>query len=234
MDFNRDGEVSFDEFVRWYSMSSARDDEDQPQHQSDATSPTSAVANGSAGLTPSTETTALARTDRVANALVPAAAGGGASRLLADLEKSLSLTDSRLRRTSSTDRPPQRSEPAEPTGGIDLSAAARGEWPTTLTTPSPVSLGVAAAAVVAASFGGTEAEKESARERWLAGGTAESEAEMPGAESTAGDASASKDLEKALELLCVLVKANADADTLIAALASCIIRNPMGRWGRLA
>ncbi|CAN0557463.1 unnamed protein product, partial [Ectocarpus sp. 8 AP-2014] len=29
MDFNSDGEVSFDEFVRWYSMSTALDEKPQ-------------------------------------------------------------------------------------------------------------------------------------------------------------------------------------------------------------
>lgn len=90
----------------------------------------------------------------------------------------------------------------------------------------------------------TEEEKNAFRERWLAGGVVAGDGAMVletsvgcGGGGTEGPAvaavetaAAAQDLERALEMLCVLVKGNADADTLIAALASCMIRNPTGRW----
>lgn len=232
MDINRDGEVSFDEFVRWYSMSSALDGQQRPPppHSADTTTansgnvtPTSSAADPGAPLTPSTET-ALATTDTFATGLAPTTTvtGGGASRLLVDLEKSLLLTDPPHGRAAPADEHPQRSREPLPVGrGSDVGVL----------TPAAASLGAAAATVEAeAGLAATEAEKDAARERWLAGGTVEGDAGLlQGADSTRGDASAAGDLEKAMELLCVLVKANADADTLIAGLASCIIRNPMGR-----
>lgn len=221
MDFNGDGEVSFEEFVRWYSMSSALDEEEVDDSvttsDSSGASPPSATINAGgnpAAATPLSGSMLARTTDRFATNLAPTP-GGGASRLLADLEKSLTLTD----RTRGSAPPP---------GGQDKLPAASPEDRPVVLSSSATSLGLAS--TLGLRLGATEVEKEAARERWLAGDTTDLEVEVSGSEqSLSGEASVAKDLEKALELLRVLLKANADADTLIAALASCIIRNPMGR-----
>ncbi len=189
MDFNSDGEVSFDEFVRWYSMSSALDEPPQPRSNS-------GTANVEAVATPPAPEAALAPTGgfEPGVSLAPAAANTRGSRLLTDIEKSLALTGG-----PPTVIPPQQSS----------------TW-----------LAAAAAAVAGAGVVSTEEEKEAARERWLAGDAPDAGSEASGTKAPDGGDSAAKDLDKALEMLCVLVKAHADADTLVAALASQIIRNP--------
>lgn len=194
MDFNSDGEVSFDEFVRWYSMSTAHIKgeagaaSESPQEMGDG---------------PSTETIFPAGDAMSSAPLVPPPTGDGASRLIVDLEKRLTLDDRGRRLVSSTlsDRPGVRLATSVSAKNIEKRPEV------------------------------TEAEREAARERWLAGGTHDGDLGLVPCSSGVSDheASPAEDLEKALELLRVLVKANADADTLIAALASCIIRNPMGR-----
>lgn len=203
MDFNRDGEVSFDEFVRWYSMSIALDE----TRTDDRADPIAAPPGAS-----------LARTDTLAPA-----AGSRASWLLADVEKSLARLGHPLASAPITDQMPysaavEFSTKAEADQRVEAKSLARGQEFPGLT---------ASIAAAGAELGPSEEEKEAVRERWLAGGAAEVGAKAVGNE--APDDSASKDLEKALEMLCILVKGNADAETLVAALASCIIRNPMGR-----
>ncbi|CAM9117157.1 unnamed protein product [Choristocarpus tenellus] len=73
----------------------------------------------------------------------------------------------------------------------------------------------------------THEEKNVLRERWLAGDLAEN-VYTPSVEQPRN--SASSDLKQALEIVQILVKAHADSDTIIAALASSIIRNPLGRY----
>ncbi|CAM9328194.1 unnamed protein product [Scytosiphon promiscuus] len=209
MDFNRDGEVSFDEFVRWYSMSIALD---EPQTDGGATPTTTSASPPGAPL---------ARTETLAPT-----AGSRASWLLADVEKSLARTGrhplasatgaGQAPRPATTQVSTTEAVTEDETGADSL---ARGQ-----DVPGLMALTAAAGAAL----GPTEEEKESARERWLAGEAAEVGTKVAGNEVT--DDSASKDLEKALEMLCILVKGNADAETLVAALASCIIRNPMGRY----
>ena len=206
MDFNRDGEVTFDEFVRWYSMSTTNVQEEEN------------MSGGSVAVEGSCATTALhdaadappigtvsTRVDELSTPLKSTTpAGDGASRLIVDLEK-LTLVDRGRGLVSSA-----------PGDGLDVRSAAS-------ETTATVGIG----------SGVTEAQKEAAREQWLAGGRDESYLDPvpPGFSVVSnGEASPAEDLEKALELLCVLVNANADADTLIAALASCIIHNPMGRY----
>lgn len=188
MDFNSDGEVSFDEFVRWYSMSTALDEPPQPQS-------TSGTTNAEAVAAPPAPEAALAPTGGLPGVtLAPAATKTRGSRLLTDIEKSLALTGG-----SPTVIPPQQSS----------------TW-----------LAAAAAAAAGAGVVSTEEEKEAARERWLAGDAPDAGSEASGTKASDGGDSAAKDLDKALEMLCVLVNAHADADTLVAALASQIIRNP--------
>ena len=198
MDFNRDGEVSFEEFVRWYSMSSALDeDPPQPRTASGENAPTVAAAPNAkaAAAPPAPEVAALARAGgfEPGRTLAPAAASSRGSRLLADVEKSLALTGG---------GPPTASQPPQNSAWLATAAAAGAE---------PVS---------------TEDEKDAARERWLAGDAPDTGSEASGTKPSDGGDSAAKDLDKALEMLCVLVKAHADADTLVAALASQIIRDP--------
>lgn len=252
MDFNRDGEVSFDEFVRWYSMSAALE---RPESSSPPDAFTTAAADDcadSVGASTATATvdamatgppstgTSIARAGDVGKALT-SSSSSGASRLMADLE---TVTLSK-RRASQPAPPPRRQQQQQqqrasntaarpsqlpprpaPRGEITDGSAGRGEWPLVVA-PSAASWGVEER--VGAELEATETEKEAARERWLAGGDAGSGVEMPRSEPKSVDVSAAEDLEKALELLCILVKASADADTLIAALASCMIRGPMGR-----
>lgn len=269
-----DGEVSFDEFVRWYSMSSALDKREQDPPQSDAT-PTpisttstataSAAAlaaaavtadSGDPGAVPPTGASALARPEQAATtlSLPPAAGAGGASRLLPDLEQSLTRADRTLGNASPIEKrspmsttsatapatasatapivAPATAQATASAGRVTAESAAAEKRPIVLI-PSVGSLSMEAAA--STGFGSTEAEKEAARERWLAGGVSSvgGRGKVAGMDGGGGGSSAAKDLEKALELFCVLVNADADADTLIAALASCIIRNPVGRWGKL-
>lgn len=228
MDFNRDGEVSFDEFVRWYSMSSALD---EPQQAASGTTPTVA-ANGEAAP-PTSPETALARTGGFAtDSLATAAANSRVSRLLADVEKTLALTGS----SPTTNQPPrlaavgsaQAGAASDQSSGVETSA--RGQLLTSLAPPSASLAAVATAAATGAGLGSTEEEKETARERWLAGGAADAGPDTFETKSADGGDLAAEDLDKALSILCVLVKARADADTLVAALASQIIRNPMGRY----
>lgn len=211
MDFNRDGEVSFDEFVRWYSMTIALE---EPQPGDGAITPVAAATNPPGA--------SLARTETLAPG-----AGSRASWLLADVEKSLARTGHPLAGAPNTHQTPfsataaaklSTTEAAQPDDTVVAESLARGQD----------ALGLMALTVAAgAGLGPTEEEKEAARERWLAGGAAEVGTKVAGNEVT--NDSASQDLEKALEMLCILVKGNADAETLVAALASCIIRNPMGR-----
>ncbi|CAM9468936.1 unnamed protein product, partial [Laminaria digitata] len=211
MDFNMDGEVSFDEFVRWYSMSSALDEQEQDPPQSDAappptpTTPTASAAAGEAAaaaaaptvavaaakgdptVAPPAEATTLARAERAATGLSPppAAGGRGASRLLSDLEKSFTRAD----RTLGTAAPIQQRSPIStvpataptlasvtvpataqataPAGRVAAESAASRKRPIVLV-PSVGSLTLEAA--IGAGLSPTEAEKEAARERWLAGG----------------------------------------------------------------
>lgn len=223
MDFNRDGEVSFDEFVRWYSMSSALD---EPQQTASGITP-AVAANAGAAPSPSTET-ALARTGGFATeSLGPAAPGSRGSRLLADVEKTLALAGS----SSTADQPPRLAAVDSAQAGtgfeqrIGAEASARGQWLGSLAPP-----GTLLTAVASAGLGSTEEEKEIARERWLAGSAADAGAVAAETKPVDGGDSAAKDLDEALKIMCVLVKAHADADTLVAALASQIIRNPMGRY----
>lgn len=199
MDFNSDGEVSFDEFVRWYSMSTAH-----VKGEAGAASESS----HDMGDEPSTEIIFPAgdAMSSAPSALPPTS--DGPTRLIVDLEKRFTLDDRGRKLVSSTlsDRPGIRL-------ATSVSAKNVEKRPET-----------------------TEAEKEAARERWLAGGTHDGDLGVVLGDGLSGssgvsnhEASPAEDLEKALEILCVLVKANADADTLIAALSSCIIRNPMGR-----
>ena len=260
MDFNMDGEVSFDEFVRWYSMSSALDKREQSPPQSNSTPapiPTTSAATASAaalaaavaagsgdpGAVLPTEASTLARPERATTALsLPPAAGvGGASRLLSDLEQSLTRADRRLGNSppiekrstmSATSATAPATASATASAGRMAAESAAAEKRPMVLVPSVGSLSMEAA--TSTGFGSTEAEKEAARERWLTGGASSvgGGGKVAGMEGDGDGSSAAKDLEKALELLCVLVNADADADTLIAALASCIIRNPMGRWGK--
>lgn len=229
MDFNRDGEVSFDEFVRWYSMSSALD---EPPQTSSGTASTVA-ANVEAPPSPPTET-ALSRTGEFGtDRLAPAAAGNHGSRLLADVEKTLALTGSSSTANQSPPRlasldPAQGGGSNPPRTGVETSA--RGQWLASVAPPAASLAAVATAAVAGAGLGSTEAEKEAARELWLAGGAADPGIDTSETKSAGGGDSAAEDLDKALKILSVLVKAHADADTLVAALASQIIRNPMGRY----
>lgn len=220
MDFNRDGEVSFDEFVRWYSMSSALD---EPQQTASGTRPT-VTATGAAAPPPSPETALAHR--------APLGANSRGSRLLADVEKTLALTGSsptanqppRLAAADST----QAGDGSDQRSGVDTSA--RGQSLASLIPPAASLAAVAAATVAGAGLGTTEEEKETARERWLAGGAADAGIDTSETKAANGGDLAAEDLDKALKILCVLVKAHADADTLVAALASQIIRNPMGRY----
>ncbi|CAM9818622.1 unnamed protein product, partial [Hapterophycus canaliculatus] len=208
MDFNRDGEVSFDEFVRWYSVSVALD---EPQMDGGAVPIGVAVSQPGAPL---------ARTETLA-----AAAGSRASWLLADVEKSLALTGHPLASAPTADQTPSSAAVQVSTS---KAAADDGAGAESLKRGREIPNLIAATSATETGRVPTEKEKEAARERWLAGGAAEIGTKVAGKEAT--DDSASKDLEKALEMLCILVKGNADAETLVAALASCIIRNPMGRY----
>lgn len=229
MDFNRDGEVSFDEFVRWYSMSSALD---EPQQAASGTTPRVAAADEAAH--PPSPETALARTGGFATTepVAHAATNSFGSRLLADVEKSLALTSTspaanqppRLAAADST----QAGAGSDQTSGIETSA--RGQLLASLAPPAGSLAALATAAVASAGLDSTEEEKQTARERWLAGGAADAGTDTSEANSADGGDLAAEDLDKALNILCVLVKAHADADTLVAALASQIIRNPMGRY----
>ncbi|CAM9822073.1 unnamed protein product [Ectocarpus sp. 6 AP-2014] len=212
MDFNSDGEVSFDEFVRWYSMSTALDEKPQQLPEQANVGPASA-RSGNGGVT--APEVALTRSKTLLST---------GSRLLVDVEQSLALTSRQLTNMPAADKSP-RSAAAPPTDGgpnHNVGAAA----------PSPgkawLGLSAAPTATAGAGLGVTEEEKEAARERWLSGAAAEPGAVGSGTDPV--DDSAAKDLEKALEMLRVLVRAHADVDTLVAALASCIIRNPMGRY----
>lgn len=211
MDFNSDGEVSFDEFVRWYSMSTALDEKSQQLPvQADVGPASTRSSNG--GVAP--PEVALTRSKTLLST---------GSRLLADVEQSLALTSRQLGNMPAADKLPC-SAAAPPTDGgpnDNVGAAAP--------SPGKAWLGLSAApiATAGAGLGVTEEEKEAARERWLSGAAAEPGAVGSGTDPV--DDSAAKDLEKALEMLRVLVRAHADVDTLVAALASCIIRNPMGR-----
>ncbi|CAM9309888.1 unnamed protein product [Ectocarpus sp. 4 AP-2014] len=212
MDFNRDGEVSFDEFVRWYSMSTALDEKPQQLPVQADVGPASARSSDGGVAAPEV---ALPRSKTLLST---------GSRLLADVEQSLALTSRQLGNMPAADKLPC-SAAAPPTDGgpnDKVGAAA----------PSPgkawLGLSAAPTATVGAGLSVTEEEKEAARERWLSGAAAEPGAVGSGTDPV--DDSATKDLEKALEMLRVLVRAHADVDTLVAALASCIIRNPLGRY----
>lgn len=229
MDFNRDGEVSFEEFVRWYSMSSALD---EPQQTPSGSTPTVAAAADEVGPPPSPET-ALARTGAFATEpLAPAGTNSFGSRLLADVEKTLARTSS----SPTTNQPPrlaaadsaQARDGSDQTSGIETSA--RSQLLASLAPPAGSLAALATAAVSSAGLGSSEEEKQTARERWLAGGAADAGIDTSETKSADGGDLAAEDLDKALSILCVLVKAHADADTLVAALASQIIRNPMGRY----
>lgn len=194
MDFDSDGEVSFDEFVRWYSMSTAHI---KGETGAASESPHEMVEG------PSTEIVFSAG-DAMSSATVALPpTSDGPTRLIVDLEKKLSLDDRGRSLISSTlsDRPGIRLVTSVSAKNVEKRPEA------------------------------TEAEREAARERWLAGDTHDGDLGLvPGSSGVSNhEASPAEDLEKALEILRVLVKANADADTLIAALSSCIIRNPMGR-----
>lgn len=231
MDFDRDGEVSFDEFVRWYSMSTALNEPKQPPLQTDAGTTPTVAADGEA-VAPSSLESALARTGDLATKTIAPAVGNGGSRLLADVEKSLALTGRSLGSAPAADQPRSAAAvgSARAGAGSDDRVGVESLARSGLLAPRAGSLAAMAAATAGAGRVPTEEEKEAARERWLAGGTVEAGTETPiGTDLIDGGDSAAKDLDKALEMLCVLVKANADADTLVAALASCIIRNPMGR-----
>lgn len=243
MDFNRDGEVSFDEFLRWYSMSTA-DDSEQPPLQTDVgTIPTApGAADGvDEAVAPSSPESALARTGSIATGTLGPAVGSRGSRLLADVEKSLALTGRSLGSTPTAANEPRSAAVDSDRAGAgsddDIgveSSATRGQHWSGFFPPLTASLAETAAATAGAGLvATTEKEKEAARERWLAGGTAvDASMETPTGKTNSidgGGDSAAQDLDKALEMMCVLVKANADADTLVAALASCIVRNPMGR-----
>lgn len=240
MDFNRDGEVSFDEFVRWYSMSTALDEPKQPHLQTDAgCTPTVAAAADGAAVAPLSPESALARTGGIPTETLTSAVNSRGSRLLADVEKSLALTGRSLGSAPTTPNQPRSAamESARAGAGTDdrigmEPSAARG-WSDLLSPRAAPVATMAAATTDDELVATTEEEKEAARERWLAGGTAgDADTEAPIGKSNSMDGggdSAAQDLDKALEMLCVLVKANADADTLVAALASCIVRNPMGR-----
>lgn len=274
MDINRDGEVSFDEFVRWYSMSSAVQPDESLQQREQSTRPAS-------GQPPGTKADIATVYDRAtspsssklpkAPLMAPAPAVGvsgsqidGTSRLMADLEGLTRaipprgqnaigaptnnqpppmLQGSRVQQrpaasvaTSSQGGRGRRSPPdAATTDRVD---SRDGDWPVILapTAVSSWSVEDASGRRVA-----TDAEKDAFRERWLAGGTVRGNTgtltvptSFPDASNEAGVGSggrsaAEEDLEKAMEVLTLLVKANADADTLIAALASRMIRNPTGR-----
>lgn len=262
MDFNRDGEVSFDEFVRWYSMSSAIQQERRQQQQSPPPppppmSPANQPADANFGM------------DTVVAPPSPAPlSNDGASRLMADLEGLVRTSRPRGSNEGAAPGkqpllPPQMpggsSVPQRPLGTVDArscdgggrrlpagaAAAATdtggGEFPVVLA-PTAVS-----SWLVKEASGrrlATEAEKDAFREQWLAGGTVDEasaslpdsskKADGPGAKAgfsngSGGRSTAEEDLEKALQVLSLLVKASADADTLIAALASRMIRNPTGR-----
>lgn len=237
MDFNSDGEVSFDEFVRWYSMSTALDEPEQPPLPTDAgTTPAVAAKADGEAVAPSSPESSLARASGIATETHAPAVDSRGSRLLADVEKSLALTDRSLGSAlvAANQPRPAAVDFARPGDGSD---SRNGVESSGLLSPRAASLAAIAAATAGAGFvaATTEEEKEAARERWLAGGAAvEAGTETPIGKSNSMDGggggdSAAQDLDKALEMLCVLVKANADADTLVAALASCIVRNPMGR-----
>lgn len=212
MDFNSDGEVSFDEFVRWYSMSTALDEKPQQLPVQTDVGPTSGSSGNGGVAAPEVALTTRSKT------LLSTG-----SRLLADVEQSLALTSRQLGDMPAADKPP-RSAAAPPTDGGPNDNVGAAAPP-----PGKAWLGLLAAptATAAAGLGVTEEEKEAARERWLSGAAAEPGTVGSGTDPV--DDSAAKDLEKALEMLRVLVRAHADVDTLVAALASCIIRNPMGR-----
>ncbi|CAM9232588.1 unnamed protein product [Ectocarpus fasciculatus] len=220
MDFNSDGEVSFDEFVRWYSMSTALDEKPQklPVPTDDVGPATSANPGDGGGV--AAPEVAFTRSKTLLST-----AGSRGSRLLADVEQSLALTSRQLGNVPAADKSP-RSAAAPPADGGGSNDGVRAAAPA----PGKAWLGLSAGpvATAGAGLGVTEEEKEAARERWLSGAAAE-----PGTVGSGADPvndSAAKDLEKALEMLRVLVRAHADVDTLVAALASCIIRNPMGRY----
>lgn len=251
MDFNRDGEVSFDEFVRWYSMSSATQQERSQQQQRGQSPPppTDRPADASFEMDTATAPPSPAppsKTQLVAPAAASSSKTNGASRLMADLE---GLTRASRPRGSNVPQRPVSAAAArshddtgrqrQPPGAAAAGAADTGgnEFPVVLA-PTAVS-----SWLVKEASGrrlATEAEKDAFRERWLAGGTADEasaglpdlskEAERGGASGGGGGRSAAEeDLEKALQVLGLLVKASADADTLIAALASRMIRNLTGR-----
>lgn len=236
MDINRDGEVSFDEFVRWYSMSSAldkpRSTSSEQERGNNRSSPgekgyadpglqapekdTNASSTSSTRALSQTQTV-LALTRHGSVAEPSKSSSTGASRLVEDLRE-LSLTTS-----------PRRS-------GLDSVSKRHLLAPRDLTTRQGKNSGSSdPQGVIHGSMSGkapggrvpTEAEKDACRELWLAGGLVEENS--PVSPTSVARRSASEDLERALEILCVLVKGGADADTLIAALASCMIRHSTGR-----
>lgn len=292
MDFNRDGEVSFDEFVRWYSMSSAlqNTEETRRQHQStaapsrggdpsgDSTTTQTAAALSSTMKTPSgtsskTEGRSTAEhaapsagtvpsPGRQPTAVVasrPRPVAEQTSRLMADLEE-LTLAkrppdarsaNGRSAASAGTAAAPSSAKMPKGTSrvvrqkqdqttpwkpSVAASASARGRDRTVILAPTATSSW--AIEDPSGRRVATDAEMDAFRERWLAGGTFSEGSGVkvevptnPRQGCGGGDGStAEENLEKALELLTFLVNANADADTLIAALASRMIRNPTGRW----
>lgn len=277
MDFNSDGEISFDEFVRWYSMSSALDkprqsSQDQGRQHLDRPAGgtgymnpnlqtpeeelgTRQVNSAADSTLSSPQTTTLAHASNIATALAPKTTGG-TSRLIADLKglvhkkrprgsgkeapssgHSLAHTKSTFRRGKSEAVPGAHgSDASPPSRALDRRSAARvsgrsgaarkgSEWPV-IFTPSPNGGFWVEGSDVTGGRVITEAEKNECREIWLASGAVKGGKTLQ--QPPTVERSASEDFERALDVLCVLVKAGADADTLIAALASCMIRNPTG------
>lgn len=279
MDFDRDGKVSFDEFVRWYSMSSALDKPLQPlpeegqEHDrytgtrgyTDPDLEDADDGGGATGGADSPSQTALVPAGRRAVA-APSRTPDGASRLLADLEglslhkEGLDLNNTPRLDSRREESPPARglargqSSVEQREGGTGRGSRGRGlagrnlprgqaNWTAVPGRSTGRSLrGVGSDATGMPSAVSTEAEKDATRERWLSGAVVTSpegrtlDARLDATldatswvRPSAFGGSASDDLERALDMLRVLVKASADADTLIAALASCMIRNTSGR-----
>lgn len=266
--------MSFDEFVRWYLMSSAVQPDESLQPQEQSTQPASGQPAGTKADIASVNDRATSPSSSespTTQLMTPAPTAGvsgsktdGASRLMADLEgltRAIRPRGQNAVGAPTNNQPPpvlsgervqQRSAASVVTGSqggrgrhSPPGAAATdhvdthgGDWPVVLapTAVSSWSVEDASGRRVA-----TDAEKDAFRERWLAGGTVSGNTgvlrvptSFPGASNEAGvtgggRSAAEEDLEKAMELLSLLVKANADADTLIAALASRMIRNPTGR-----
>ncbi|CAM9880882.1 unnamed protein product, partial [Discosporangium mesarthrocarpum] len=223
MDFDSDGEVTFQEFVRWYRGP------DENQDNASPSSPQSLKGPPPPAPTPTFWETAPP-----------------ASSSPADIQNHQDRRPSPGSGGSDPELPwpwPSQRGQGKGQGQGQAQGEGRGEaWPILLTPDS----------VAWAGDGGgrrrralTPDEREALRERWLAGGLGKGDVVplvAPGARGRrAGTGRGGKvpgvsgsnfgsSLGRVLDMVGILVKANADADTLVAALASCIMRQPGGGY----